>query len=216
MSPTPLLTLLTLVMCGTALSAHAQKVNLQGMLGRKALIMVDGSAPKSVAPGETHQGVTVISTVGDQAVLEIKGQRHTVRVGESPASVGGTGPPRGNKIVLTADSGGHFMTQGSINGRSVMFMVDTGATAIALDAAQAQSMGINFRKGRQIQLGTANGITPGWVVKLSSVRIGDVEVHEIDAIVVQQAMPIVLLGNSFLTRFQMRRENDMMVLERRY
>jgi aspartyl protease family protein len=118
--------------------------------------------------------------------------------------------------VLTADSGGHFMTQGSINGRSVMFMVDTGATAIALDAAQAQSMGINFRKGRQIQLGTANGITPGWVVKLSSVRIGDVEVHEIDAIVVQQAMPIVLLGNSFLTRFQMRRENDMMVLERRY
>ena len=94
--------------------------------------------------------------------------------------------------------------------------VDTGATAIALGAAQAQSMGINYRNGRPIQLGTANGVTPGWLVKIGSVRIGDVEVHEVDAIVVQQAMPFVLLGNSFLTRFQMRRENSMMVLERRY
>jgi aspartyl protease family protein len=210
------LTLLTLVMCGTTLGAHAQKVSLQGMLGRKALIMVDGSAPKSVAPGETHQGVTVISTAGDQAILEIKGQRHTLRVGESPASVGGTGPQRGSKIVLTADSGGHFLTQGTINGRSTLFMVDTGATVIALGAAQAQSMGINYRSGRPVQFGTANGTVPGWLIKLNSVRIGDVEVYEVDAVVGQQAMPFVLLGNSFLTRFQMRRENDMMVLERRY
>ncbi len=216
MTPLLPLTLLTLVTCGTALSAHAQKVSLQGMLGRKALIMVDGSAPKTVAPGETHQGVTVISTAGDEAIIEIKGQRHTLRVGESPASVGGTGLAPGNKIVLTADSGGHFMTQGTLNGRSALFMVDTGATAIALGAAQAQSMGINYRNGRPIQLGTANGVTPGWLVKIGSVRIGDVEVHEVDAIVVQQAMPFVLLGNSFLTRFQMRRENSMMVLERRY
>ena len=216
MTPLLPLTLLALVTCGTALSAHAQKVSLQGMLGRKALIMVDGSAPKTVAPGETHQGVTVISTAGDEAIIEIKGQRHTLRVGESPASVGGTGLAPGNKIVLTADNGGHFMTQGTINGRSALFMVDTGATAIAFGAAQAQSMGINYRNGRPIQLGTANGLTPGWVIKLNSVRIGDVEVHEVDAIVVPQAMPFVLLGNSFLTRFQMRRENSMMVLERRY
>ena len=95
-------------------------------------------------------------------------------------------------------------------------MVDTGATVIALGAAQAQSMGINYRSGRPVQFGTANGTVPGWLIKLNSVRIGDVEVYEVDAVVGQQAMPFVLLGNSFLTRFQMRRENDMMVLERRY
>jgi aspartyl protease family protein len=64
--------------------------------------------------------------------------------------------------------------------------------------------------------GTANGLAQGWRVKLASVRIGDVEVYEVDAVVTPQGMPFVLLGNSYLNRFQMRRDNDQMVLERRY
>ena len=53
-------------------------------------------------------------------------------------------------------------------------------------------------------------------MKLASVRIGDVEVYDVDAVVSPQPMPYVLLGNSFLTRFQMKRDNDQMVLERRF
>jgi aspartyl protease family protein len=56
----------------------------------------------------------------------------------------------------------------------------------------------------------------GYLLTLNSVRIGDVEVQNVEAIVAQQAMPYVLLGNSFLTRFSMRRDNDQMVLERRF
>src|SRR6478735_2545916 len=98
-------------------SAFAQAVALQGMLGSKALLIVDGTAPKTVAPGETHMGVKVISTTGDQALVEIAGKRETLRVGEAPASVGGKGgaPAGGSKIVLMAGTGGHFLTQGSIN-----------------------------------------------------------------------------------------------------
>lgn len=208
--------LLTVAVLGTAGWAQAQQVGLQGMMGRKALLIVDGKPPKSVAPGETHLGVTVVSTAGDEAVVEIKGQRHTLRVGDAPASVGGSGPSRGNKIVMSADSGGHFMAQGSINGRSVRFMVDTGATTIALGAAEAQRLGINYRAGQPVPLSTANGFAMGWVIKLSTVRVGDVQVHDVDAVVAPQAMPFVLLGNSFLARFQMRRENDVMVLVRRF
>jgi len=199
-------------------AASAQSVALQGMLGAKALLIVGGSAPRSVAAGETHQGVKVISTSGDQAVVEIEGKRYTLRVGEAPASVGGNGGAvaRGNRIVLTAGSGGHFLTQGAINGQAVNFMVDTGATSVAMGMAEAQRIGLNFRAGKLGYGSTANGNVTVWHVKLASVRIGDVEVYDVDASVLPGGMSYVLLGNSFLTRFQMKRENDQMVLERRY
>ena len=103
------------------LCAFAQSVALQGMLGSKALLIVDGSAPKTVAPGETFMGVKVVSTSGDTAVIEAGGKRATLRVGESPASAGGGGaaPGSGSRIVLTAGEGGHFMTDGRINGQQV-------------------------------------------------------------------------------------------------
>lgn len=207
--------LLAVALSGPAL---AQTVALQGMLGNRALLIVDGATPKAVPPGESHQGVRVVSTSGDEAVLEINGKRHTLRVGDAPASVGGRGGggPRGSRIVLTAGTGGHFMTLGAINGRTVQFMVDTGATMVAMGAADADRMGLNYRSGQQGQLSTANGVVTAWKVRLDSVRIGDVEVHGVDAVVAPQAMPYILLGNSFLTRFQMRRDNDQLVLERRY
>ena len=208
---------LALLMAALAATAGAQNVALQGMMGSKALLIVDGTPPKSVAPGETHLGVKVVSTSGDQAVLEIKGQRHTMRVGDSQASVGGSGRGGGgNRIVLTAGSGGHFFADGSINGRAVMFVVDTGATAVAMSAAEAERAGLNYKAGRPVQMNTANGMAQGWIVKLDSVRIGDVVVFQVDAVVTPQSMPYVLLGNSFLTRFQMKRDNDQMVLERRF
>lgn len=201
-----------------AASVLAQSVSLQGVMGPKALLIVNGSVPRTVAPGETHQGVKVVSTSGDQAVVEFGGRRHTLRVGEAPASVGGTGGARagGGRIVLTAGTGGHFLTQGAINGRSVHFMVDTGASLIGLGASEAERLGLNYKAGERGLVGTANGVVPAWKVKLSSVRVGDVEVFDVDALVSPQPMPYILLGNSFLTRFQMKRENDQMVLERRY
>ena len=199
-------------------AAAAQSVALQGMLGSSALLIVNGGAPKAVAAGAVHQGVKVVSTSGDQAVVEIGGKRHTLRVGEAPASVGASGGAlsRGNRIVLTAGSGGHFTTQGAINGRATQFVVDTGATLVSMGASDAERLGLNYRAGERGYSSTANGVTSAWRIKLGSVRVGDVEVYDVDALVSPQPMPFVLLGNSFLTRFQMKRENDQMVLERRY
>jgi aspartyl protease family protein len=199
-------------------AAGAQSVALQGMLGSKALLIVDGGAPKTVAPGDTHQGVKVVSTSGDRAVVEIAGKRHTLRVGDAPASVGARAgaDARGSRIVLTAGTGGHFMTQGSINGQAVHFMVDTGATSVAMGVADAQRIGLNYKAGQLGWSSTANGMVTMWRVKLHSVRIGDVEIHDVDGAVLPSGMSHVLLGNSFLNRFQMKRDNDQMVLERRY
>jgi aspartyl protease family protein len=207
---------LGLLLALAAGASLAQSVALQGMLGSKALLIVDGGAPRSVAVGETHKGVKVLSTLGDQAIVEIDGKRHTLRVGDAPASVGGFSASRGNKIVLMASSGGHFLTQGAINGRAVQFMVDTGATTVAMGVAEAERLGIDYKKGQVGRGSTANGMVTAYVVKLASVRIGDVEVFDVDASVLPGSMGQILLGNSFLTRFQMTRHNDQLVLERRY
>jgi len=208
---------LTLV-CGLVPAAMAQTVGLSGMLGGKALLIVDGGAPKTVAPGDTFKGVKVVSTQGDQAVIEINGKQHALRVGDAPASVGGGSGDgvSGSRVVLTAGNGGHFFTLGQINGKSTQMVVDTGATAVSLSMSEAQRLGIDFKSGQMIPMSTANGVIPGWHIKLSSVRVGDVAVHGVDAVVSSGSMPYVLLGNSFLTHFQMTRANDQMVLEKRY
>ena len=187
------------------------------MLGSKALLVVDGSAPKTVAAGETHQGVKVISTSSDQAVIEQLGKRVTLRVGDAPVAMGGGGGAgKASRIVLMAGSGGHFMTPGQINGKAVQFMVDTGATSIAMSSLDAERAGINYKSGQPVRISTANGNSQGFRVKLASVRIADVEVYEVDAVVTPEPMPFLLLGNSFLTRFKMTQENNQMTLVRQY
>ena len=209
--------LLPLLLLVAAASANAQSVTLSGMVGSKALLIVDGGEPKIVAAGESYKGVKIVSTAGDTAVIEISGKRYNTRIGDSPASVGGGGGSgSGSKIVMSMGSGGHFMAQGSINGKATQFMVDTGATAVSLGAAQAKQMGLDYTAGKPVRMNTANGQTMGYLMTLNSVRVGDVEVFNVEAIVAQQSMPFVLLGNSFLTRFSMRRDSDQMVLERRY
>ncbi len=210
------------LLAGTAASpALAQTpppvVALSGILGAKALLVIDGSAPKLVAQGESHRGVRLLSTLADTAVLDIGGQRQTLRVGGAPVSVGVAAANAGGaRIVMSADSGGHFVGQGTINSRAVQFLVDTGATSIGIGVADAERIGLDYKKGDPVQLATANGVARGWRIRLSSVRLNDVEVREIDAVVTPYAMPFVLLGNSYLTRFQMTRNNEQMVLEKRF
>lgn len=196
----------------------SQTVGLSGVLGPKALVIVDGSSPKVLAPGEIFKGVKMISAQGDQAVISIAGKQHMLRVGDAPAHVGGgSGVDNiGTRIVLTSASGGHFLTLGQINGRSAEMVVDTGATSIAMSTQQAERLGLEFKAGQPVQISTANGVIPGWRLKLMAVKVGDVTVRDVDAVVSSGSMPYVLLGNSFLTRFQMTRTNDQLVLEKRY
>ena len=198
--------------------AWAQSVAINGTLGNKAVLIVDGGFPKAVAVGEVHKGIKVLAIQGEQITLEMGGKRVSMRVGDAPASVGsGAGAQlSGGRVVLTAGPGGHFMSEGQINGRTVQFMVDTGATTIAMSVADAKRIGLNYQNGQTVQMSTANGVTEGWRVTLNTVRVGDVMVSGVEAVVSPGSMPYVLLGNSFLSRFQMNRNNDQMVLERRF
>lgn len=207
------------MLCVPLAHAWAQSVNLAGVSGDKALLVIDGAPPKFVATGQSHAGVKVLYVAGGEAKVEVKGQALLLKLGETPANVT-TAPSaqaasNGSKVVLTADSRGHFMSLGSINGQTVNFMVDTGATVVALGQAEALRIGLKTRQGNRVQMSTANGVIEVYEYRLDKVRLGDTEVRDVTAVVVPQPMPYVLLGNSFLMRFQMLRVNDQLTLERK-
>ena len=190
-------------------------VALSGILGSKALLVVNGTAPRVLAAGEHHQGVTVVSVGREDAVIDVGGARHTVRLGEAPVSVGERGGSV-QRALLAGDGQGHFAGTGQINGHAMQFLVDTGATTVAIGKPDADRMGLDYQNGQPVRMNTANGVAQGWRMKIDSVRIGEVEVFGVDAIITPQPMPYVLLGNSFLSEFQMTRTNDQMVLEKRH
>ena len=199
------------------LTGLAQSVTLSGSMGsNKALLVIDGQ-PTTLAVGASARGVTLRRLGDGEAEVEVEGRRVLLRLGAAPARLAGSGEPvvGSSEIVLPAGPGGHFNAQGAINGRPVEFMVDTGATTIALSQSEASRIGLDWKRGRPGLSSTANGTVPVYRVNLSSVRIGAVEVANVDAVVVPSDMPAVLLGNSFLNRFTMRRDNETMRLEKK-
>lgn len=194
-------------------------VALSGRFGQRALLVIDGR-PRTVAVGETVDGVRLLGWRDDQADVAVGTQRLSLRVGAAPVDLGqgrvaGNAQETTGRVVLQADDGGHFMGAGSINGRATRFMVDTGATLISLSQAEADRLGIPFREGARAMANTANGEVPVHRVMLQSVRVGNVEVPMLEAVVMPAAMPHVLLGNNFLERFSLQREGRTMTLQRR-
>lgn len=211
------LLLLVAACSGAVAQTTGPQVALSGVSGQKALLVVDGAPPRFVAIGQVHQGVRLVALDGESAMVEVNGQKQTLQVGSAPVSVGkGRAGAGGQRIVLTADPSGHFLPDGQINGKTVKFMVDTGATTVALGAAEAKRINLKFDHGRRIQMSTANGVSTGYLIRLESVRVGDVVAYDVDAVISPQAMPFVLLGNSFLNRFQMQKTNDQLTLEKRF
>lgn len=199
--------------------AAAADVALVGVIGDKAaVISIDGGGPKTVRVGQQFSGITVISVDGDRAVLLIDGKRRTLSRGQHAASIGSSGGEKSGRqrVVLAADPRGHFIAEGAINGGPIRFMVDTGATAIAIPAADAQRLGIDYRKGRRIIISTANGNAPAFLVKFDTVRIGDIELTNVDGMVSEQGLSLALLGMTFLNRVEMQREGQAMTLTRRF
>lgn len=195
--------------------AGAQSVSLGGVMGARALLVIDGQ-PQTLAVGQTARGVKLLRVEGDTAVVEQGGQQATLRVGGAPSRVAGTAAAGGARaIVIPVGPGGHFVANGAINGRPVQFMVDTGATLIAFGRADAERLGVDWQGGETMLVGTANGTIQAHRVTLTRVRVGDVELANVQAAVMPMSMPMVLLGNSFLSRFSMQRDSDTLRLTAR-
>lgn len=195
-------------------AAFAQSVTVVGVFPNKAVVQVDGGAPRTISVGQkTAEGVRLVSVERDSATFEIKGQRKILKMGQQHSTEAGSKNPT---VTLAADTRGHFVTDGQINGGTVRFIVDTGATVVALSAGDARRLGIDYRKGQLVLMNTANGVTQAFHVKLDTVQVGSITINNVDAVVMEnQAMP-ALLGMSFLNRMEMRRDGQTMTLTKRF
>lgn len=193
--------------------ANAQSVSLVGSFGNKALLVIDGAAPKAIAAGQNFHGVTVVRVGDDSAVVSVGGKQQELRVGASPVDLAGKGR---QPTFLQALPNGQFVTEGRINGKLVRMMVDTGATMVSLSRAQAAELGLSIRGGTPIAVHTANGVVHATQVMLSSVRVGTIEQREVPAVIQDSALPIVLLGMSFLKHLDLQHNADQLILTPRY
>jgi aspartyl protease family protein len=199
-----------------AAPAHALDVDVVGLTEGRAVISVNGGAPKTLRVGETsREGVKLVSATSGQAVIEIDGKRQTLTLGQSiSASFASSSSP---SVTLIADGQGHFVTTGSINGGTVKFLVDTGATVVAMGEAEAKRLGINYFRGERGWSSTANGFAQTYKIKLDRVQVGNIALENVDGSVLAGIGPgIVLLGMSFLNRVEMKRDGSQMTLIKRF
>ena len=203
------------LLCALAAAARAESVAFSGMLGDKALLIVNGQA-HGVAVGATVEGVKLVRIDGTVAQIESGGKTQTLRLGGTAVVAGDTGGGGGgSRIVLPVGSGGHYTSMGSINGHPVQFLVDTGATVVSMGVDEAVRLGLDASDSTSAVTMTANGAVSVRRLTLNRVTIGDVTVYNVEAIVAPQSMPMVLLGNSFLSHFQMHSDSSTLVLEKK-
>jgi aspartyl protease family protein len=194
--------------------AAATDLNVVGLFGNKAVVSINGNAPRTLNVGQrSPEGVVLVAVERDAATFEIDGERRTLRMGQPYVA---RAPSAASAVTLKADARGMFWTEGQVNGGNVRFLVDTGATTISLPAAEARRLGIDYLKGQRGVVQTAGGPTAAYRVTLDSVRVGDIAVNQVEAVVIEAGLPFALLGMSFLNRTQMKREGETMVLIRRF
>jgi aspartyl protease family protein len=212
----PILSIL-LVMLAPA-PAGAADIHVVALTAGKAVVSINGGKPRALTEGQvTPEGVKLISASSTSATFEVGGERRTLAPGEGAAVATTAFGAGGDRVTLAADSRGHFVTTGVVNGVSLRFLVDTGATSIVLSSADARRIGVNYLAGTRSFTQTANGTVQVYNVKLDSVRVGDITVNNVDASVIEgDKLPIALLGMSFLNRMEMRRDNSSLTLIRRY
>jgi aspartyl protease family protein len=200
-----------------AAPAAATDVTVVGLSSARASVSINGASPRWLAVGQrSPEGVVLVAVDRESATFEIDGKRRALKMNQAYVAARAAGSGGGNSVTLKADARGHFIADGQVNGGTVRFMVDTGATVIALPAAEAKRLGLDYLKGDRGVVQTANGNAPAYRVKLDTVRLGDITMNGVDAVVLEGGLQMPLLGMSFLNRTEMKRDGETMVLTKRF
>ncbi|MCP5350988.1 MAG: TIGR02281 family clan AA aspartic protease [Oceanospirillaceae bacterium] len=205
-----------LLVLASSLSAAACAVQVKavGLMADRAILEIDGQS-KMLRAGETGPGgVKLISADSKSAVIMLDGKKRTLKLGSSLAA--GYQPPQTQKVTLLRDQSGHYFASVGVNGQTPMQMVvDTGATTLALSGRDAARLGISYINNKTHRTGTASGVSLAYDVVLDSVRIGEIELHNVQASVLDGDFPTIpLLGMSFLRQLRMHEEAGALVLEK--
>ena len=193
----------------------AADIMVLGLFKNKAIVKIDGKQRVLKKGIKSPEGVTLIFADSDVATLDVNGKQSEFRLGHHVGTSFKQKRLSEAKIMMV---NGMYSTTGLINGHPVRFLVDTGATWIAMNVHQARRLGINFRYiGKRGSVSTANGVVPVYQIVLDKVKVGEIELTNVAAGVLEGDSPReVLLGNSFLNRVEMQRQGQVMLLKQKF
>lgn len=200
------------------LAAAAQtQVNVVGLFSGKAVLIINGGQPRTLAAGQTSpEGVKLIESDSTRAVLEIEGKRRTLAMGQGAAVAGGASSSS-QTAILYANQAGHFFAEGRINGRPATLLVDTGASHVAMSSELARKIGLDYQSGEAGVAQTAGGAVRAYRVILNNVKIGNITLYQVEGSVIEGVSPpFVLLGMSALNRIDMKRDGIALTLTKKY
>ncbi len=192
----------------------ATSVGIIGLFKDKAIVSVDGGPPKTLSAGQSLGGARLLSATSESALVEVDGKRRTLVMGQSFASEAHAS--QRPTVILSAEPSGHFVTQGAVNGVPILFLLDTGATSVAISAYDAKRMNLDYQRNAPVAIGTAAGVQKAWKVNFDTVKVGSITLNQVDGFVVEANINPALLGMSFLNRTDMKREGQTLTLIRRY
>jgi len=191
-------------------------INVVGLFSSKAVVIINAGKPQTLSVGQTAQGVKLVSADSAKAVFEVEGKQKELSMGQAASVVGNNSSSAGS-VILYADSAGHYFTDGYVNGASLKFLVDTGATAVALNSGDATYAGLDYKKGEKELLQTASGTVVGYNVVINTLKIGGLVLNQVNALVLEGGSPsVVLLGMTALNRMDMKRDAITMTLTKKY
>lgn len=204
-------------LCLGSVNTHAAQIDVLGLFKDKAVVVIDGTRRVLTLTEVSPEGVKLLAVEPDYAVLEIAGKRAIHKLGQSGSVSTTFNSAAVIEERIARDRMGMYHSHGSINGSAVKFLVDTGATTIAINGSQARRLGIDFKKqGKPIPIHTASGNTVGYLITLDRVKVGGIELHNVEAAVLDGSEPSeALLGMSFLGRLEMHNEGGLLRLRKK-
>jgi len=191
------------------------QIEVQALFGGKAIVMIDGQR-RTLSIGQTSpEGVKLIDADSKQAVLEVDGKAKTYKPGGAISL--SYARPEHHEEKIYADDRGMFRSVGTINGRTVRFLLDTGATTVAMNKSQAKQLGVNYRmNGERVIISTASDNVKGYRVRLKSVSLGKIKQRNVEAMVIDGDHPgPILLGMSFLGKLKVEKAGEIMKIRQR-
>ena len=190
-------------------------VEIVGLFKDMAVIR-SGGGEKLIRVGETTgQGVTLLSADAREAVVSYQGEQHTL--GLSKGVTGNFAAVETSQVSINADDLGQYRIRGAINDRYVNFLVDTGASVVAMSSVEAEALGIDYRRGQKGTVQTAQGSAESYFMALEKVTVAGITAHNVQAAIISGRFPLdILLGMSFLKQVSMQESGGVMTLIQRY
>jgi aspartyl protease family protein len=204
----------TLILGLVASSAGAEP-RVHALFSGKAMFSLDGQR-FVLGDGETGPGgLRLVRATSTSALVEYEGRMRELTL--ERGRFGGEYQTRSQpELRIPPSPQGGYTVIGTVNGQSVPFVVDTGATAITLSREEAIRLRLPLAGGIEVPVETASGRVTGQRIVIDSVQLGGIEEQRVDAVVLPGNRPATaLLGMSFLGRIDMRSEGSVLVLQAR-